>query len=313
VLAPPVAAAPAHDAWALGATLFLMLTGVTMVWSDTLDNAKDAAALREIAEWPAHVKEARLGGAALHAERVARNLLWRLLERDPAKRLTLDRVLSHPFVTGKPSGRLPGEPWLHDVFLSYRQRSDAGRARLLAGALRARGVRVWWDADSLPTGQDWLVSFCGGLRDACLFVPLLSRDAVGSWAALRADSPCDNVLLEHRLALEMREMGLLRGVCPVLAGDANEHGVCGDFFAQGCAPTPSDAVVDAVEEEAAKQLDTLGLGSKLFAERVSVAGVWGAVTKNQGCFWMGDPEAALEAIVSKVVASLALAKGATAE
>ena len=59
------------------------------------------------------------------------------------------------------------------------------------------------------------------------FVCLISRNSINSandlranFSRLQSDSPCDNVLLEFRLALELLGLGLLEGVIPVLIGDS---------------------------------------------------------------------------------------------
>ena len=309
----------AQDAWALGATLYLMLTGCSLVWTDMADNTADSEALRELASWDLEAKEKRFSEERLQKlrksdARYAKNLLWQLLEGSIEKRLTLPRALAHPFLChGKSLGRLPGEKWVHDVFLSYRKASDLENVKSLAQALRNAGLSVWWDVE-LKAGKAWLPAFCAALRDACLFVPLLSRGAVSAcdaagaplpernWTALRADSATDNVLLEHRLAVELQEFGLIQGVLPVFIGDSLEGGGRGNYFVQGCAPKPLPGCsVAAVEAEVRTQLDGLGLGTP-HHEGMSVAAVWTQVTSHQGTFWEGGCEAeGLSAVVQKVV------------
>ena len=64
--------------------------------------------------------------------------------------------------------------------------------------------------------MDWEQGFCEGLVSSRAFVPLLSRDAINhpdkdwqNFSKLTADSSCDNVFLEHRLAVELQELGLI--------------------------------------------------------------------------------------------------------
>jgi hypothetical protein len=154
--------------------------------------------------------------------RLLMHLLSLLLARDPAKRPSAARVLEHPFVTGRDAARLSGEPPAWDVFISYRVASDASLAQDLYEALKAAGLRVFYDKECLRLGKSWRDGFCAGLSSSRAFVPLLSRggfncvDAAGrpvlgrNWGALAADSPVDNVLLEHRLALGERSAARAR-------------------------------------------------------------------------------------------------------
>jgi len=57
-------------------------------------------------------------------------------------------------------------------------------------------------------------------------VCLLSKGALNSptiprqnISALTRDSPCDNVFLEHRFALELKQLGMIDIVYPILIGD----------------------------------------------------------------------------------------------
>ena len=56
--------------------------------------------------------------------------------------------------------------------------------------------------------------FADGLFGSKIFVPVLSKAGLAGFAELQEDSPCDNVLLEHFLALEMQKRGLLRDHLP---------------------------------------------------------------------------------------------------
>ena len=315
-----LAANPSMDAWAFGATLFNMLTGASLVHADSADNAVGGrAALERLAEWSDFSKAEALQRYPLSRE--ARSLLSQLLHRDPARRPRLAYVLRHPFFTGRPAARLPGESPAWDVFVSYRVASDADARAALVAALERRGVSVWSDARLAleSAGDVWRDAFCQALATSRVFVPILSRGAVNAgaetparhWPALRHDSPCDNVLLEHRLALELVEQGLCEAVAPVLLGDAlpppAAPGERGDFFAQGCAPRGLPAApVRAVEEELARQTDKLGLGLPLTAD-VAVAELWARVVSDrQAHMAVGPPGAAIDAAAAYVQRSVVL-------
>lgn len=69
-------------------------------------------------------------------------------------------------------------------------------------------------------------------------MPILSRAAIKSrFEGLLVDSPCDNVLLEYRLALELSCRGLVERVYPLFRGDSDPStGAVGNYFRQGCHP-----------------------------------------------------------------------------
>ena len=126
-----------------------------------------------------------------------------------------------------------GEKPKFDVFLSYRVDADGGstlhkHVEKLYNLLIAKGLTVWWDTKCLKKGEDWEHGFCEGLVSSRAFVPLLSRNAINhptitwqNFSQLTADSRCDNVFLEHILAVELQELGLIDKVFPVLIGDVD--------------------------------------------------------------------------------------------
>ena len=70
--------------------------------------------------------------------------------------------------------------------------------------------------------MDWEQGFCEGLVSSRAFVPLLSRDAINhpdktwqNFSKLTAkQSNCDNVFLDHRLAVELQGLGLIEKMFP---------------------------------------------------------------------------------------------------
>ena len=75
-----------------------------------------------------------------------------------------------------------------------------------------------------------------------IFVPILSRGAINdakstrqNFALLTKDSVCDNVLLEHRLALELRDRKLIEKIYPIMIGDYEDMTQSySNYFASGC-------------------------------------------------------------------------------
>jgi ankyrin repeat protein/serine/threonine protein kinase len=284
------------DAWAFGMTLFTMLTGSTLFHSDSADNAVGGLmALKRLAEWSDSTKTEALWRHPLSRE--ARSLLSQLLHKLPERRPTMLHVLCHPFFTGRPVARLPGESPAWDVFVSYRVASDADARSALVSALERLGLSVWSDArlaiDS--AGDLWRDAFCQALATSRVFVPIISRNAVNAgtetparhWPSLLNDSPIDNVMLEHRLALELVEHGLCEAIAPVLLGDILPgvgHGERGNFFKQGCTPDKLPMFpLRSVEEELARQTDKLGLGLPLTTD-VSVADIWKRIVSDRQAY-----------------------------
>lgn len=177
------------------------------------------------------VKKQKLQGVYAR-DPVGANLLSRLLSKDPKLRPDPSRVLSHPFLTGgnRPV-RMVGEDTQFDVFISYRVKSDKDAAEAIYDVLTEAGLKVWWDAKCLEKGKLWEAGFCDGMVSSAVFLPLLSKDAVNSdsvswqnFSKLEKGSRCDNVFLEHRLALELKEMGLIEAVYPVFLGEVQTKG-----------------------------------------------------------------------------------------
>jgi len=230
------------------------------------------------------------------------------------------------------AARLPGDAPEHDVFISYRVASDAALARELQTRLTQAGLRVWLDAVCLVDGRRWLDGFCEGLARSSVFVPLLSVGGMDNWARLTPESACDNVLLEHRLALELRVRGLLDAIFPVFVGPPlpavaiggggggaaaagaapaargnGTHVVRGGLFEarrSGVMTPPADVVVAAVEATLRTQLDdTLGLGVPL-RDAASAAAVWAEVCAFQGAMLSGEHAPAMAALVRRVAATV---------
>ena len=93
--------------------------------------------------------------------------------------------------------------------------SDAKHVEDIHDQLTKRGWRVWWDKRCLEAGKDWEKGFCAGLVQSRVFVPVMSPDALKSTLQLLEDSPCDNVILEYKLALELRKQKLIEHIVPV--------------------------------------------------------------------------------------------------
>ena len=137
--------------------------------------------------------------------------------------------------------------------------------------------------------------FCDGLVKSMLFLPILSREAINSstiekqnFSLLARSSSCDNVLLEHRLALELIERGILATIYPVLVGDIVKDGekdLYTDYFSSGCHPNCTNfVVVDAVENTLQDQLNRLCFGTPLL-DAMTVPLILESIVRNQGKYF----------------------------
>ncbi len=139
-------------------------------------------------------------------------------------------ITDHPFISLKRPIRMVGDEPKFDIFISYRVASDTHHADVLYNRLTQEGYRVWWDAKCLEPGQDWKEGFCEGIVNSKTFMCLLSKEAINhptkewqNFFKLTKSSKCDNVFLEHRLALELKQFGLIESVFPIMIGDYDNN------------------------------------------------------------------------------------------
>lgn len=187
------------------------------------------------------------------------------------------------------------------IFISYRVSSDAPLAEQLYRRLLALNISVWWDRACLKPGQPWEEGFADGLFGATIFLPILSKAALANFATLEEGSPCDNVLLEYRLALEQHERGKLRAIFPLFVGEksADTSQLSRFFDDRDATPICKNAVIASVEQKVCEHLVRQN-GSKGAQVRVkdrSPGGVLMRLGRHQGGFLQGDPDRALDDVV----------------
>jgi hypothetical protein len=199
----------------------------------------------------------------------------------------------------------------------------------------------------LQPGVPWEIGFCNGLVLSRMCVPIISRRAIhnktsarSDWSLLTNSSSVDNVLLEHRLAIEFEERGLLQSIFAVYVGDLEPSVVVqsadsgkwkksigstmrgisrgaskvaltvndtlqsySDFFESGdCWPRQlqDEVVVDEVENQLCDHLKRLGLGPPLLP-RLSVNDVLKrVVVSRRGVRLVGSEVQSLENIVQTI-------------
>jgi serine/threonine protein kinase len=299
---------PSQDMWALGAILYLLCTGEQLFQASIEDNVSGSA-MSEVYLWTDDTKEQKLSKVS---DRYARNLISLLLQKNPTKRLTPEQVVGHPFVMGGVQPRrLQGEPPKYDIFLSYRVDSDSEHVDRIYQELLRLELTVWLDKVCLQPGQPWEEGFCEGLASSSCFVCLISRNAINhpdkpwqNFSKLESGSRCDNVLLEWRLALELKEREMIEGIFPIFIGDASmtSEGQLqySNYFSSGCHPKIlPDVSISSVESKLREHLSHQGLGCPL-DERRSVKDVVETITSSQGGFLSGEPDQVLTDICRKI-------------
>jgi hypothetical protein len=202
----------------------------------------------------------------------------------------------------------------YDVYLSYRVASDSRHAEYLYHRLQARGLKVWWDKVSLKPGEPWEAGFCAGLVDSDTFVCLLSREAINhaekpwnNFSMLAVNSPCDNLFLEHRLALELRGLGYISKIYPVMIGDADDPYITPSpsytNFDFGCKQNAADVYVEAVESKLVEHMELQALGEPLEKNK-TVKATLDEVLTNQGGKIEGDGLKAFDVVVKSIVSMI---------
>ena len=297
-----VVAHPSQDMWSLGAILYYMCTGKTLFWTDSAENI-DAENLIDLYHWRSEYKSNKVSKVS---DVMARNLVSQLLSKLFDKRPSATRVLFHPFISNRAVARMPGDEPEFDLFLSYRVNSDFKHVELLYNLLTKKRLKVWWDKVCLEPGMPWEEGFCNGLAKSRAFVPLLSREAIKhptidnqNFEKLTQDSRCDNVFLEHRLALELRAMGLIEKIYPVMIGD-KQGGQYSAYFQSGCHPSAPDVYVESVEAKVREHLDRQGLGAPI-ESNVTVKKVLSSIMSNQGGFIEGMDEVAFVNVINTIL------------
>ena len=256
-----------------------------------------------LVEWSPELKADKLADVP---DKLARNLLSPMLHKDPLQRPSLSRVLAHSFLSGKKMARLVGEKPTYDVFLSYRVAADLLHVEKLYNLLTAQGFKVYWDKFCLLPGVDWEQGFCEGLVSSRAFVPLLSRDDINhpDKAWLTSDSNCDNVFLEHRLAVELHGLGLIEKMFPVFIGNLDEiTSEYSHYFGSGCHSTLSEVTVKSVEEKLRHHMESQALGTPVVPDR-TVKSVVDAITACQGAFIVGPADSTFAAAAASIAKML---------
>jgi hypothetical protein len=113
------------------------------------------------------------------------------------------------------------------------------------------------------------------------------------------------VFLELRLALELRSLGFLDKIFPVMIGDADDPFITPspsytNYFSSGCNPKAADVHVESVEMKLTEHMDAQALGEPLEKNK-TVKATLDEILANQGGFIEGDGVKAFDAVAERIV------------
>ena len=134
-------------------------------------------------------------------------------------------------------------------------------------------------------------------------------DSRRNFQQLSEDSPCDNLLLEQVLALELKELGMLEFVMPLLIGQASQSSEyeAFDFGITGVMP---EVCVTSVMSKASHHLDRQGCGALLKPQR-TVTQTVSSLLSMQGKFVQGEYEGAMDKAAKDIARMCRATQGTT--
>ncbi|EGD82869.1 hypothetical protein PTSG_03500 [Salpingoeca rosetta] len=94
----------------------------------------------------------------------------------------------------------------YDVFISYRQRGNAGLVMTLHPKLERHGLVGFVDANNLETGLNFKHACLTALQHSVVACPIVSVAAIHQMRSLGHNDTCDNVLLEWMAMLELQQL-----------------------------------------------------------------------------------------------------------
>jgi hypothetical protein len=203
--------------------------------------------------------------------------------------------------------------------ISYRDSSEKVLAKRFYDRLTRDGWKVWYDKVCIGPTVNWRDAFMKGVMKSSMIVTLLSKGAINhtcdsatptedeiwdmmkrSYPELKEDSPCDNVLLEHRLAGEFAVRGWCQ-IYPVMVGKKLASGQYSDYFLDGSHPRSEamkTTVVEAVEIRLKEFFELQSLEVK--QPRKTVEKILEYITDCNGKKIEGDLDVAFEAAIKQI-------------
>ena len=224
------------DLWSAGVVLFECLAG-SLPFGSGRSNQADliAAILRDAPVDPRNVTDP---GAV--SDELAEVLL-RAVAKDRGARFGSAMAMAHAIE----AAQREGSDEAFDCFINYRVCSDGTLARALFQTISAkhqigsggRRPRVYLDKYRLADGQRFDQAFTNALAQSRVFVLLMSRQCLKTFADLRDDgvtySIVDNddfVLMEYIMALALHKQGIIKAILPVIVDEQEDGSHTAEFF-----------------------------------------------------------------------------------
>ena len=115
----------------------------------------------------------------------------------------------------------------YDVFLSYAVATESKLVNNIYWQLssmevmsngKKRKLKIFWDRECLKTGENFENAFGSAICNCSLVVMFISRDLLLRLKKLEPGSPCDNVLLEHQIAVSLASIRNT-SILPIFVGN----------------------------------------------------------------------------------------------
>ena len=134
-------------------------------------------------------------------------------------------------------------------------------------------------------------------------VPVLSAKLLAGFEKLVLGSPCDNVLLEHAMTLELVARGETKGIFPVLVGELKDDGQYTSFFEGKAAIRLPKVQVSAVSEKLIYHLSRAKKGApqSAAAKTATVPQVLQGLLEYQGAALDNNTDLAVESVAQAVI------------
>jgi len=114
---------------------------------------------------------------------------------------------------------------MHSKFLGLLRGIGSRPDREPHYKFKVEGIKVWWEQ-----------CFADGLISSSIFVLVISKVPLAPCALLTCVRACDNVVLGHQLALELKHRGDMRAMFSVLVGELRHDCELSDFVKGGGMP-----------------------------------------------------------------------------
>ena len=236
-------------------------------------------------------------------------------------------------------GYMPPNVIAYDVFLSCGCDADAVHARVLYNDLISRGMKVFWhgnrfcnskyNSTSVTITED--EDYCNNVSRCSTFMPLLSLRLLDCFSYEPASSgkkikilkvkkdveesptsreiPWDNYIFGLRYASELKELGILRSITPILIGEKNEIDVLHEG-SNNVGPTPGSRYLPhfltsnmAIEEKTQLHLNMMNLGLPVKKNPTQIDIVKNIVVEHRAVELRGKIENAYQRVLEQIVKS----------